>query len=334
MKDKFKNFFYSLIKYNYKILIIYLIVILMSFVKIDYKIYSPGGLINLEDRIEIKDSSKSEGSINLTYVKGREASVLSALISYLMPSWDLILTDEERIEDEPLENIEIRNKIYLDTVNQNAIIVAFDSLGKRYEIKENGVIVSHIYNLSESNLEVGDIIIGLENIKVKNKEDFLNIISSLTINQRVNLKVMRDGQLADAYAYIKESQTAKIIGVAINDNKELITSPEVKFNFKKNEMGPSGGLMTSLKIYDMISKKDITKGRIISGTGTINENGEVGEISGVKYKLAGAVKKNADIFLCPSKNFDECASEKKKQSYKINIIEADTFSNVLKKLNE
>ena len=45
-------------------------------------------------------------------------------------------------------------------------------------------------------------------------------------------------------------------------------------------------------VYDnAITEYDITKGLMIAGTGTIDSVGNVGEIGGVTYKLAGAEKK-------------------------------------------
>ena len=90
----------------------------------------------------------------------------------------------------------------------------------------------------------------------------------------------------------------------------------------------------SLEIYSQLIKKDLTKGRKIVGTGTINKDGTCGEIDGVKYKLKGAVKNSADIFIVPTgKNYEEAVKGKKKHNYKIKIIEAKTFSQVVKELS-
>ena len=92
--------------------------------------------------------------------------------------------------------------------------------------------------------------------------------------------------------------------------------------------------MTALEIYNMLTPEDLTKGYKISGTGTINEDGTVGEIAGIKYKLAGACRKKSDIFICPSNNFEECEHEKEINKYNILLVEGDTFDNVLNKLME
>ena len=63
-------------------------------------------------------------------------------------------------------------------------------------------------------------------------------------------------------------------------------------------------------------------------------SGNVGEISGVKYKLAGAVKKDADIFIVPTANYKEAIKLKNENNYNIEIIEADTLENVIEKLKQ
>ena len=90
--------------------------------------------------------------------------------------------------------------------------------------------------------------------------------------------------------------------------------------------------MMSLTIYNKLVKEDITNGKKIVGTGTIDVDGKVGEIGGVKYKLIGAVKNKADIFICPVENYEEAVKVAKEKDYDIKIISAKTFDEVLEKL--
>ena len=103
--------------------------------------------------------------------------------------------------------------------------------------------------------------------------------------------------------------------------------------FKESESGSSGGLMLTLTIYSYLNKIDLTGGKTIVGTGTIDENGNVGEISGIKYKLMGAVKEKADIFLVPQgKNYREARDLKNEKDYDIDIVPIETFDDALKYL--
>jgi PDZ domain-containing protein len=93
--------------------------------------------------------------------------------------------------------------------------------------------------------------------------------------------------------------------------------------------------MTTLSIYNKLINNDITKGRIVVGTGTIDIKGNVGEISGIEYKLRGAVKAKADIFLAPAgDNYKDAVTLKKKNKYNIDIVSVTTFDDALNYLKK
>ena len=68
--------------------------------------------------------------------------------------------------------------------------------------------------------------------------------------------------------------------------------------------GPSAGLMFTLGIIDKLKPEDLTGGKIIAGTGTIDDEGNVGPIGGIPQKLVGAHDAGAQLFLVPK---DNCA---------------------------
>jgi hypothetical protein len=69
--------------------------------------------------------------------------------------------------------------------------------------------------------------------------------------------------------------------------------------------GPSGGLMLALAFTDALNQGDLTGGRDIAGTGTIDWEGAVGEIGYVAYKVRGAAAAGAKVFFVPWGNVDE-----------------------------
>ena len=58
--------------------------------------------------------------------------------------------------------------------------------------------------------------------------------------------------------------------------------------------GPSAGLMFALGIIDKLEPEDLTGGKVIAGTGTIDDEGNVGPIGGIPQKLVGAKDAGAD----------------------------------------
>ncbi|MEX2324144.1 MAG: S16 family serine protease [Nitriliruptoraceae bacterium] len=73
--------------------------------------------------------------------------------------------------------------------------------------------------------------------------------------------------------------------------------------------GPSAGLMFSLGIVERLSASDVAGGLIVAGTGTVDADGTVGPVGGVRQKLAGATLRDAtvraDVFLVPRDNLSE-----------------------------
>ena len=63
--------------------------------------------------------------------------------------------------------------------------------------------------------------------------------------------------------------------------------------------------MFALGIIDKLGAEDLTGGKVIAGTGTIDDAGEVGPIGGIPQKLVGAKDAGAVAFLVPADNCDE-----------------------------
>jgi PDZ domain-containing protein len=69
--------------------------------------------------------------------------------------------------------------------------------------------------------------------------------------------------------------------------------------------GPSAGLMWAVGLYDLLTPGDLTGGRTVAGTGSIDLEGKVGPIGGILDKVVAAREANADIMLVPRDNYDE-----------------------------
>ena len=143
---------------------------------------------------------------------------------------------------------------------------------------------------------------------------------------------MRDDKEKDGYAIVREMDNAKKIGIYIVKLYEYDVKRKIDLDFSSSEGGPSGGFMLSLAIYDRLTKEDLAKGRKIVGTGTIDDKGNVGTIGGVKYKVMGAYKGDADIFFVPEGNYEEAMKYKEEKGYKLNIVKVSTLDDAIEYL--
>ncbi|MER5742494.1 S16 family serine protease [Streptomyces sp. NPDC002225] len=77
--------------------------------------------------------------------------------------------------------------------------------------------------------------------------------------------------------------------------------------------GPSAGLFFALGIVDKLDGDghggDLTGGRTIAGTGTIQPDGEVGAVGGVSLKTQAARRDGATVFLVPKAECREAKAE-------------------------
>lgn len=334
MIKRIKKYIINDIKRNYKFYIGLFLIMALFLVRFDYVIYTPGSLENLNDRIIVTPSNESKGSMNLTYVTSIPANIPNMLLSLIIPNWDIESLNNMRVEDESEKEIENRDKIYLKDTSYDAIIAAFKEANMKYEITNVDVTITYIYNIAKTNLKVGDVIKTINGVKITSFNFLINEVNKYEVGEKLIINVLRNNKIIECEATIVLEENKKMIGISLAELKNIKTNPEVKFVFKNNESGSSRGLMCALEIYNRITKYDITKGDIISGTGVIDENGNVGSIGGVKYKLKGAVNKHAKVFIVPSDNYEEAISLKNKYKYDIEIIKADTLKNVIKALKE
>jgi len=81
-----------------------------------------------------------------------------------------------------------------------------------------------------------------------------------------------------------------------------------KIKFKVGETGgPSGGLVFSIGLVELLTEMDLLTHRHIAGTGTIDNKGVVGPIGGINEKILSAKKVGATIFFAPVGNAEEIA---------------------------
>ena len=63
--------------------------------------------------------------------------------------------------------------------------------------------------------------------------------------------------------------------------------------------------MFSLAIYTQIADPGLRNGRIVAGTGTIDRDGNVGDIGGIDKKVVASSREGAAIFFAPDNPVSE-----------------------------
>ena len=305
-------------------------IILITVVNIElpYYIEAPGGTINLSSRID-KDYNKDNGSLNMLYVTEYKGNIVTVLLSKIIKSWDLFEISNQQVSNEDSHDIYVRNKVMLDNSIQTATLVAYNYAGKKIDILESQNIV--IATTKDNGIEIGDIILSIDNLPVENNTTIKEYLNNLSAGDTVKLTIKRDDKQKEINIILDED---KVIGIMLITNYIYETEDDLDIAFKSGEGGASGGLILSLGIYSQITGIDILKGRNIAGTGTIDIEGNVGEIDGIKYKIAGAVKNNMDIILVSPYNYDEAKKVIEDNNYDIELVCVKTFKEAVEYLTK
>lgn len=327
--DSIKNFIIN----NYKFLIAWIIIVVLLFYELPYVIYTPGGIVNLEERIVVDgEEDVTAGSLNMSYVSLVKGTIPMLLISFVVPNWDILPSEEITREDESVDDLLELEKLYMKSSIDNATILAFREAGKELNITREVNNIVYIADEAETDLEMYDELLSVDEKNLATIDELRAYVNTLNEGDTVSILVNRDGKEKECSAKIYNTSDGLKVGISFLTTYEYETTPEIEVTTKNSESGSSGGLMLSLAIYNAIADEDITKGRTIVGTGTIDINGNVGEIDGVKYKLLGANKNNAEIFLCPMENYEEALEVKEEYDLDVEIHGVATFSEALEYL--
>ena len=307
------------------------LILISLFIELPYGVYMPGGATSVINQLS-NVKNKPSGDIATTHVSYVGGEILTIIGSFFVPNWDIIKVDDIKYSNEDIKEANQRRKIEMISSADAATIVAYKKAGKELIINSEDYVVSYILPEAITNLIIGYKILKYETYDYVG-EEMSNYINTLNVGDDIRLTVKRDGRNVITKSKVVEIEGNKYIGIQVTTLNHFDKST-VTFNPNENESGASGGLMMSLGIYNSITNEDITKGRKICGTGTIDLEGNVGEISGVKYKVIGAKKDKCDIFLVPKENYEEAKNTINKFNYDIELKQVTTFDEALNYLKK
>jgi PDZ domain-containing protein len=300
-----------------------LIVAIMFIPTGDY-IEGPGLATDIGPMVTLKGEKEfdDKGSLNLTAVSFMKANIGTEIYAWLTPFTDILSQQEMTggVSDDDYNRI---NQYYMETAQNMAVQKGFELADKPFKLEFKGVYVLQITDNSpfKGVLNIGDTLTQVDGRDFESSKDLVAYVSSQKVGNPVTIRFTSDGTQKTATAkYIKLASGKTGIGIGLTDHTAVESDPEVKID-AGNIGGPSAGMMFTLQVYEELTHKDLTKGRKIAGTGTIDSDGTVGRIGGIDKKVATAAKEGATIFLAPD---DDITADMKKAdpSIKSNYQEA------------
>jgi PDZ domain-containing protein len=214
----------------------------------------------------------------------------------------------------------------LDQSVSTAIGVGMQLAGYPATISGTGAQIVSILPESPANgpLAPGDVVTALNGHPIRTTSDLIDLVKAQQPGDRVDLTVDRGGSTSQVTVPLMPPAAPggpPRLGVSIQTAGFDVHTPfPVTITPQKIVGGPSAGLMFTLAVYNALTPQDLTGGRRIAGTGTINPDGSVGPIGGVQQKVAAAEAAGAEYFLSPVENYPDALAAAKN----IRVVEIAT----------
>jgi PDZ domain-containing protein len=175
-------------------------------------------------------------------------------------------------------------------------------------------------------IKAGDVITAVNGTPVDGDANkLLEAIRAQPVGSTLTFAITRDGapQTVQVVTYDSGGDGVPRVGFT----PEVRSSAPFTITFSIEGIGgPSAGMMLALGILDKLDPVDLTGGRIIAGTGTINPRGDVGPIGGLPQKMVAAKAVGATIFLTPKANCAEAVANAKPD---LMLVQVSTLSEAL-----
>ena len=161
---------------------------------------------------------------------------------------------------------------------------------------------------AEGLLAPGDAILAVDGEPLVAAEELQAITRAARVGDDLVLTVRHAGEIREVTATLGafgDSDQPRL-GVGIETAVDELRLPfEISLAENTRIGGPSAGMMVAITVFDLLSDEDLLAGRSVVGTGTLDADGRVGPVGGVREKMRAAEAYGADLVLVPSLQLDE-----------------------------
>lgn len=287
----------------------------LVFLPTPYVIERPGPVFDVLGKTEGQDVITIQGAssypttgrldvLTVSVAGNREntPSWLELGLAWLDPAQAIVPLDVIYPPNVTTKQAEAESSAMMEESQQDAIAAALSKLG--YEVPWH-VYVSEVSKDSPSSgkLVAADFILDINGVSIKDIDQMRELINQQAPSGALSVTVLRAGKsLIHEITATKNSDGKYRLGILAGYKYDF----PVKIKLELGDVGgPSGGMMFALGIIDRLTPGQLTGGKHIAGTGTIDPAGNVGPIGGIRHKLFGAADAGATVFLAPESNCDE-----------------------------
>jgi len=309
----------------------------MFVLRVPYVVLSPGPTVNTlgkdggTDIILIKGhaTSPTSGHLNLTTVSVEtdNTTVAGAIKGWL--ARDEVVVPHDSVFPPGVSQDQVNRQDQQDFVQSQDSATAAAACELKYP-KGFGVLSVASDSPNAKVLKPGDRFVSVGGSRITDDGSLRRVLAALKVGDRIQVVVDRHGAQMSVTARMgapANGTTSPRLGITVAEG--CIPPFEVTLGLT-GIGGPSAGLMFALGIIDKLGPDNLTHGRFIAGTGTIDPSGAVGRIGGIQLKMLGARRAGASVFLAPDGNCDDVRGNIPSG---LNVIKVSTLHGAIQSLD-
>ncbi|GIP52160.1 MULTISPECIES: SepM family pheromone-processing serine protease [Paenibacillus] len=317
-----------------------ILVYVVVYMPTPYMIHQPGSADEIKPMVSVAGGDQEEkGAFMLTTVSVSYANLAMLITTQFKRHAEIIRKEPDRNDEE----YETQQRYYMSSSQSNSIMAAYKQAKIDYAVVPEYVFVVGFSKTvtPKGDFHPGDIIKKLNGEQIGNFEGLAAALKGKTSGDKVPLELERGGKKIDQQVELvkigEENGEPKAgLGVSVGEVRKVQPSdPDKEVHFEDTRIGgPSAGLMFTLEIYNQLTPGDLSKGYRVAGTGTMSEDGSVGPIGGVQFKIVASERQHADIFFVPEDNYKEAKAKADEIKSGMKLVPVKQVDDALKYLEE
>jgi len=304
------------------LLIALIALVVLTFLPTPYVIQRPGPVYNTLGTaadadgeqvplisIDGAETYETGGALDLTTVqvvgnRERTPSWFELALAWMDSSRAVVPLDSVFPEGVTTEQRDEQNATLMVDSQHEATAAALGELG--YDTGAQVAVVDTVEGSpADGVVQPDDVITAIDGVDVTSATQLREAIQAAG-GTDVALTIERSGASQQVVLtpekHVDNGTTTWLVGVTLRTDYDFPIDVSIQLD---NVGGPSAGMMFALGIIDTLTPGELNGGENVAGTGTIEADGTVGPIGGIRQKLYGARDAGAEYFLAPSANCDE-----------------------------
>ena len=256
-----------------------------------------------------RTANATTGNLNMTTVdvSTQPLTVFTALDGWLMHDQVVVPRSAIITPGKSQTQVDKENTQAFVTSQDSAEAAAFCQLGYP---KGFGIRDVTPKGPSDGVLLPGDEFVSLDGVPVATFAQLSAELARLQPGQTVDVVVKRGGHtVTEKVTLAKPLSGRKGASLGVEVTNGCLAPFTVDLGLANQIGGPSAGLMFALGIMAKTGTQNLTGGKFIAGTGTIDPDGIVGPIGGIQLKMVAARDKGATVFLAPAANCSDVRAD-------------------------